>query len=352
MKGKWVQLGLAAVLTVGLSACSQNGNAENDASKQNNANKQNNASEGTSDTQNKPANDAAAENADPFAPYADTVTFTLGRQGVAGNNLPAGDTLESNQLLKYVEDKLNIKVNYDFSVEDGEAYTQKINLAIASSNIPDVMIVDESQYKRLAESDLLADLTEAYDKFASPLIKDYYGSYNGRVLDAVKKDGKMLALPDTNIAGNNQLLWVREDWLKTLKLNAPTNLDELAAVAKAFKEQDPDQNGAADTVGLLGDPNLATDGAFFTFDPIFAAYGAYPGYWMKDASGTIMNGSTAPEMKLALGKLSEMYAAGQIDKEFVTRKWNDNAAQVGSGRADHSVRPMVCGMDALGLRRK
>ena len=29
-----------------------------------------------------------------------------------------------------------------------------------------------------------------------------------------------------------------------------------------------------------------------------------------------MNGSTAPEMKLALGKLREMYAAGLIDKEI------------------------------------
>ena len=241
-------------------------------------NNQNNASEGTAD--NRTSRKTALQRGErrSICTVCGHSNVTLGRQGVAGNNLPAGDTLESNKLLKYVEDKLNIKVKYDFSVEDGEAYKQKVNLAIASSNIPDVMIVDESQYKRLAESDMLEDLTEAYDKFASPLIKDYYGSYNGRVLDAVKKDGKMLALPDTNIAGNNQLLWVREDWLKTLKLKAPANLDELAAVAKAFKEQDPDQNGAADTVGLLGDPNLATDGAFFTFDPIFAAYGAYPAY--------------------------------------------------------------------------
>lgn len=325
MKGKWMHLVLAAVLTTSLAACSQNANS----------------GKGTENTQQTPVN--SAEEADPLAPYEETVTFTLGRQGVAGNNLPAGDTLESNQFLKYVEDKLNIKVQYDFSVEDGEAYKQKVNLAIASSQIPDVMIVDENQYKQLADADMLADLTEAYDKYASPLIKQYYASYGGRVLDAVKKDGKILALPDTNIAGNNQLLWVREDWLKTLNLQAPSTLDEVAAVAKAFKEQDPDQNGTADTVGLLGDPNLTTDGAFFTFDPIFAAYGAYPGYWLKDESGAVMNGSIAPEMKDALGKLREMYAAGLIDEEFVTRKWNDNAAQVASGKAGILFAPWFAG---------
>ncbi|WP_054023949.1 extracellular solute-binding protein [Bacillus sp. FJAT-28004] len=282
----------------------------------------------------------ADTNWDTFTPYKDKVTMTIGRQGVSGNNLPKGDTLENNQFLKYVEDKLNVKINYEFSVDDGEAYKQKVNLAITSTNVPDVMIVDETQFKKLAEAGMLADLKEAYDKSASPLIKEYYDSFKGRVLDSVTIDGKLLALPDTNLAGNHQLLWVRKDWLDKVGMQPPSTMDEVTAVSKAFVDQ---KTGGDGTIGLTGDPIMYTDGAFFTFDPIFAAYGSFPQQWVKDASGNITNGSIMPETKKALEKLREMYADGLIDKEFVTRKWNDNAALVASGKAGMVFAPWFAG---------
>ncbi len=60
--------------------------------------------------------------------------------------------------------------------------------------------------------------------------------------------------------------WIRTDWLENLGLEMPTTLDELRAVLVAFREQDPDGNGAKDTYGLTGQ-SLAT------FAPIFGAFG-------------------------------------------------------------------------------
>ncbi|GGH89005.1 putative aldouronate transport system substrate-binding protein [Pullulanibacillus pueri] len=271
----------------------------------------------------------------PFGKYDDTISFTIGRQGVAGNTLPKGDTLESNDYLKYVENKLNIKIKYDFSVADADAYKQKVNLAIASGNIPDVMIVNEQQFKQLEKAGMLEDLSSAYSKYASPLIKGYYDSFNGRVLDTVKKTsgGKLDALPDTNIFGQQQLLWLRKDWLDKLNLKVPKTTDELITVLKAFKTQDPDGNNKNDTLGLLGDPHVFQMGGFFTFDPIFNAYHAYPDSWIKDSSGSIVNGSIQPEMKQALAKLQEMYKQGLIDKEFVTKNFDKDAGLVADGQA-------------------
>ncbi|CAM4005878.1 extracellular solute-binding protein [Saccharibacillus endophyticus] len=280
----------------------------------------------------------------PFAKYDETVKLTLGRQGVSGNNLPDGDTLEDNEYLNYVEKRLNVEIGYDFSIEDLEAYNQKVTLAIVSNKIPDVMVVDEQQFQRLAKANMLADLTDVYEQYASPLIKEYYGSYtDDRVLETGRIDGKLYALPNTNIDGSYQLLWVRKDWLDNLDLQPPKTMDEVKSVVEAFMRDDPDGNGKDDTMGLLGDTAVVGDGGFFTFDPVFNAYHSYPGSWFKDDAGNIVYGSTTPETKQALGALRDLYAEGLIDKEFLTRKWEDNAGLVSSGRAGILFAPWFAG---------
>ncbi|MCM3626709.1 extracellular solute-binding protein [Paenibacillus glycanilyticus] len=329
---KWLIL-LSMTALLGMSACSggNNGPSSNSGTEPDN-------SQPSAESGNASVTDG------PFTKYQDTVKITLGRQGVSGNNLPAGDTLEDNEYLKYVEERLNVDVQYEFSVEDLKAYNQKVTLAIASNSIPDVMIVDEQQFHQLAKANMLADLTDVYDTYASPLIKEYYNSYTGdRVLNTGKIDGKLYALPNTNIDGNFQLLWIRKDWLDKLKLELPKTVDDVKGIVKAFVEQDPDGNGVKDTAGLLGDPGIVGDGGFFTFDPIFNAYHSYPKSWFKDDEGNVFYGSTTPETKEALGVLREMYASGLIDKEFLTRKWEDNAGLVSSGRAGILFAPWFAG---------
>lgn len=334
MKTKRILALLCAVTVFGLTACSSGGNNDNVL----NSSTEGNKTPQQTETNTEPDVDK------PFGKYNETVTITLGRQGVSGNNLPTGDTLESNQFLKYVEDRLNVKVKYDFSVEDLDAYNQKVTLAIASNNTPDVMIVDEQQFKRMAQANMLADLTDVYNQYASPLIKEYYSSYtDDRVLNTGRIDGKLLALPNTNIDGSYQLLWIRKDWLDKLKLTPPKSMEEVTAIVKAFKDQDPDGNNKADTVGLLGEKSVVTDGGFFTFDPVFNVNHSYPKNWFKDSSGNIVYGSTTPETKEALKVLRDLYAADLIDKEFLTRKWEDNAGLVSSGRAGILFAPWFAG---------
>lgn len=327
---KWLIM-ICMTALLGMTACSSENNGSNPPSKPSNA--------------QQPAETSDVKDEDrPFAKYEETVTVTLGRQGVSGNNLPAGDTLEDNEYIRYVEERLNVDIKYDFSVEDLDAYNQKVTLAIASNNIPDVMIVNEQQFHRLAQANMLADLTDVYENYASPLIKEYYESYTGdRVLNTGRIDGKLYALPNTNIDGNFQLLWIRQDWLNHLKLELPKTMDDVKGIIKAFVEQDPDDNGSNDTIGLLGDTSIVGDGGFFTFDPIFNVHHSYPKSWFQDTEGNIIYGSTTPETKEALKVLREMYAEGLIDKEFLTRKWEDNAGLVSSGRAGILFAPWFAG---------
>jgi putative aldouronate transport system substrate-binding protein len=123
-------------------------------------------------------------------------------------------------------------------------------------------------------------------------------------------------------------MWIRQDWLDKLGLEAPKTMGDLEKVARAFVEQDPDGNGKADTIGITGPQSggsmyataLKSLNNLYGFDPIFSAFHAYPGYWLKGEDGKPVYGSIQPETKEALAELRDLYAKGLIDKQISVRK--------------------------------
>nr|WP_223285597.1 extracellular solute-binding protein [Paenibacillus sp. PL91] len=258
---------------------------------------------------------------DPYGKFSQPITLTIGK-GIStkDTNLPNGDTVDNNEYFRFVEKKLNVKVKFAFQTETDEAYQQKLSVAIASRDIPDAFIVNEKQLKQLAEADLIADLTDVYQKLGDPRLKKTYDSFGDRVLKRATINGKLMGLPSTNMGGQHSLTWIRQDWLEKVGMEVPKTLDDLIAVAKAFIENDPDGNGQKDTVGLTSIPDLSAYEGKNNFSPIFGSLHAYKGQWMRDKSGNVSYSSILPEMKTALAKLHDLYAAGIIDKQFAIRK--------------------------------
>ncbi|MDQ1909021.1 extracellular solute-binding protein [Paenibacillus sp. GD4] len=289
--------------------------------------------EGAGNTVKEPA--AADPNAkvDPFK-MPSPVEVTTFKSVSAGAKLPAGDTVESNQYMKYISQKTNINFKILWYAS-GPDYDQKMKLAVASNDLPDMMLVDEQMFLALAEAGQIEDLTKVYERYASPLTKELYASTNNKALEKATYKGKLMGIPNISVqADAASLLWVRKDWLDKLGLQPPKTVDDVIAIAKAFVEKDPDGNGKADTVGLAGsESSLSVPGKAqrIDFKGFFQAFGAYPSNWIKDSSGKIVYASILPETKQALGKLREMYAAGLIDKEFALLK--DPNQVVVSGRA-------------------
>lgn len=240
-------------------------------------------------------------------------------------SLPEGDNIDNNQFTRYVKEKLNITFESAFTASP-DAYTQKLQLAIASDELPDVMVLtSEADFKKLAENGQIEDLTELFDKYASPVLKKIYDSTNGRALKQATVDGKLMGLPNVNtMADFTNMLWIRKDWLDKLGLKEPKTIDDIINVAKAFVENDPDSNGQADTMGLPGpDKNQPIvnnlKNHIFGFEPIFAIDNAYPGMWVKNDKGEIVYGSVQPEAKKGLEVLRKMYKDDLIDKQFAFR---------------------------------
>ena len=132
------------------------------------------------------------------------------------------------------------------------------------------------------------------------------------------EDGELMAIPAPAItAGGINEMWIRQDWLDKLGLEAPRTWDELVKVAEAFVTQDPDGNGEDDTIGILGPSNSdhmnAIGGNQYGLDPLFSSFQSYPQYWLQGEDGTVEYGSIQPETRDALEKISELYTNKLID---------------------------------------
>ena len=309
-----------------LSACSGGGNnTENATRHTDNGNSSTNVS-----GEKEATEDESKEKADPFGKYAETITLNYGKEvDPTDKSLPEGDTPENNQYSRYIKEVLNIDTKVTWQAASGTNYDQKVNLAISSNDLPDALIVKDSQLRAMVKAGQLADLTEAFERYASPSVKKFMEKTNGVSQKSVTFDGKMYAIPSIQVQSDGvHQMWIRKDWLDKLGLEAPKTIEDLEKVARAFVEQDPDDNGKDDTIGIAGQQNggrlyanfLESTNNTYGLDPIFGAYQSYPGFWLKNESGEAVYGSILPETKEALAKLRDMYANGLIDRELGIRK--------------------------------
>ncbi|GIQ64503.1 hypothetical protein PACILC2_30710 [Paenibacillus cisolokensis] len=241
-----------------------------------------------------------------------------------------GETLEHNRWTRLYEEALGIRIRYKWTA-NGDLYHQKLGVALASGNLPDVVRVDAQQLRQLSNAGLIQDLSEFYEKYAAPFTKEILSQEGSGPFESATIGGKLMGIPDTGASIENaQFLWIRTDWLERLSLEPPRTISDVLAISKAFTEDDPDGNGIRDTYGLavaqhLWDPVMGLGG-------FMAAYGAYPNMWIEDESGRLVYGAVRPEVKTALKVLQDMYQSGQIDSEFVFKNGDKVDDDIAAGK--------------------
>ena len=282
----------------------------------------------------------------PFSKYAETVTVHLGGSMNPNAKIPDGMSYEDNSYTRLLKEDFNIEVVYDW-VASSSDFDEKMNLCIGSGAIPDLMNVNAAQYRALLKYDMIQPLDQYFEDYASDALKGYVESGGEELKKCISNDkGEMMAIPAPNItAGGINEMWIRQDWLDNLGLEVPRTWDEMAAVAEAFVTQDPDGNGEADTIGILGPGNSdhmnAIGGNQFGLDPLFSSFQSYPQYWLQDEDGTVKYGSIQPETRTALEKIQKLYTDKLIDPEMLVRSNCQEA--VLSGKVGIFFGPWWCG---------
>ncbi|WP_040952486.1 extracellular solute-binding protein [Gorillibacterium massiliense] len=242
---------------------------------------------------------------------------------VKGVNINArykkGETIEDNIESRTISKELGLDVKYDWTVTDtNDAYKTKLRLMLSSGDkMPDVVAWrgDDDTTNMLIDSGQFMSVNELFDKYAGDKYKAAV-NVDSDMWMKVTRDGKKMALPITDYAYNDDMvLWLREDWMQKLNLQAPKTLADFENIMDAFVNKDPDGDGKKDTYGLaLGFKttfnNWMTDAAW-----LFGEFGTMPEQWNKLADGTLEYGSIDPGAKQAVSKLKDWMDKGYISKD-------------------------------------
>lgn len=276
-----------------------------------------------------------AEKPDPYTPMSELVTLTTGGSLPSEPKYPEGDSIESNDVLKWIKENMNIDIKYEWTTGDqNDAYNNKVNLLIASDEIPDFLMIGGgasglSMLKKMGDSEMIQDVTPIYEDYASPTLKEMHGGSDNIAMEPVTYDGKLMAIPGlSDVETAAAVIWYRQDLLDKAGLQAPKTVDDVINVVKTLNEKGITNEavlpGRADGELLSGDTA--------SFDWLFSAYNAYPGMWIEDKDGSAVYGSVQPEVKAALLKAQEMYKEGILAKDFALMDGNKAVEAISSNK--------------------
>ena len=244
---------------------------------------------------------------------------------MGGLKFPDGETINDNPWTKLLEQETKVDLEIEYGPATPEDFISKLNLKFASGDIPDFFVIPDSSQAWLmdnAKQGALMALDDKIDKY--PNLKN---NVFPEAWEAAKYNGKIYAIPvltDGNRGTNN--VYIRKDWLDKLKLEVPKTLDDFVKVAKAFRDNDPDGNGKADTYGMIAYDNMRG------WSHLFGAFGVIPDYWIvKD--GKIVQSDVQPEMKEALAYIRKLHQDKVLDNEWPLTKVKAYTEKVSNNKA-------------------
>jgi len=255
----------------------------------------------------------------------------------SGTKFINNETPDDNVTKRFIQAMMGFSIAPKWACMGQDTCDQKWATALASGDMPEFMVEgDWKNFSQLLEAGLVADITDVWNSTASDLLKSKKEFPDGLGWKLCLKDNRLFAFTHATggVSENDDLLWVRQDWLDKVGLKVPTSVEEMHAVGKAFVDAGLAPMGLATVVPMV---NWMSD-----LNPIFGAYGAMPDVWVKDGDN-LVSGSIAPGIKDALGVLQQWYKDKVIDQEFATiNDPSKTAESIAGGRAGMFFGPGWC----------
>lgn len=220
-------------------------------------------------------------------------------------------TYEENRWVEWIREQSGLDVSI-VPVPRWEAQAM-LNVLLASNQAPDLLVeYDRGYIGKLVTQGAIQPIGEYIEKYSTTYKK--YLEENPDLLPHITFDGEIYAMttkrPITAIA--NHGMWVRQDWLDELNLEAPTTIEELLEVAVAFKNHFPD------STPIVG-ANMR--------DVLAAFYAAINHQWYLE-DGQMRFGPTLDRYGDIISLQEQLYEQGLIDREFLTDSNNQRSNQL------------------------
>lgn len=225
----------------------------------------------------------------------------------------------NSRLEEMLEDKTNTELDIRWVPDNN--YAETLNTQIATGNLPDVFLLKDvtlDQQKEAVRDGQYWEIGPYLEEFPN------INKLNRDILKNTMIDGKIYTLYAGRPLSRQGLIY-RKDWADNLGLEAPTNLDELYEMMRAFTEDDPDGNGENDTIGLTDREILGTFENFATW------HGA-PNRW-GEKDGELLPQFMFPEYREAMDYFKSLFDNGYINQDAPVTSKTDQQELLKNGTA-------------------
>lgn len=200
----------------------------------------------------------------------------------------------------------------------GKDYFQRLNLAIASNEMPDLFLPWNGIEYDLAEQGAIAELSELLPEYAP----NYWNAVPDEIWNLVRAsspDGESIYYLPAVATAPYGAAFMRADWLERVGKEMPTTIAEYEDVLRAFRDMDANGNGDPnDEIPTSGRENARwMDHLFAPFG--VAMYEGNPEWEIYD--GKLTYSAVTPNMKAALQWIAKLYEEDLLDQEvFLNNK--------------------------------
>jgi putative aldouronate transport system substrate-binding protein len=282
---------------------------------------------------------ATSQTAASAAPGKFPLAGTKAELSVLCTKPPYLSDFNENQAAKWLEGYTNVHVTYiHVPYENTRAAT---NLLIAAGEYPDIMMnaglstVDAMNYGSQGILIPLNDLVNQQGYWFKDAVKQVPEISQAIVMP----EGNIYGLPNINQAFHtfyNLKAWINEDWLKKLNLSVPATTDEFYNMLKAFKTRDPNGNGKADEIPMMGyyasDPRtypyVFLLNSFVYFVPSSATTST-PNAYLAMENGKVTFVANTEDYREGLRYVAKLINEGLLDSASFTQNINQ-AKQLGT----------------------
>lgn len=258
----------------------------------------------------------------------ETITLTVGypQSAVIEDIETAGQTLR-------LEKDLNVNLEF-VELPTGNEFTQKVELMMMSGGdeLPDIIMGDFAleNLVKYGEMGMIIPVNEYYETMAYYTnetltangldINDmlpYVTCYDGNIYGLFRFHGFL----NNSLSGGRMLVY--KPWLDKLGMEMPQTTEEFAEMLRRFVKEDPNGNGVADEIGLMGCTNyLKTNFTQFLMNPFIYTQDNYFLPLSETTDGKIGFSANKPEWKEGLKWIKSLIDEGLISPLTFTQ---DNA---------------------------
>jgi putative aldouronate transport system substrate-binding protein len=222
-----------------------------------------------------------------------------------------------------IEEKTGTKLDIHWVLDSN--YDEKMEASFAAGTLPQVVYIkNQVSYHQYRDA-----MRSGYFWEIGSLLQEYQNlkRLNPDILKNTSVNGKVYAIYSEVPLARQGVIY-RKDWADRLGLAAPSTLDELYRMLKAFTEEDPDGNGMKDTFGLADRSDLV----FGAFKTVSSYYGA-PNNWGMGENGVLKPEFMFPAYQDTMEFFRRLYREGLINHDFPVMSKNDQINLFITGKA-------------------